>query len=216
MTAPFPSPPPETPRILHRDADILVVEKPEGLLSVPGRGEDKADCLIARLQARYPDVRLVHRLDRDTSGVMVFAMTKAAQAALGRQFEARTVTKVYTARLYGRLERMTGRVDLPLTVDWPNRPRHHVNHETGRPAQTDWEVEHLGAEETRVRLMPLTGRSHQLRVHMAELGHPILGDTLYATGPAKDFPRLMLHASRLGLRHPTSGAELMFDRPAPF
>jgi tRNA pseudouridine32 synthase / 23S rRNA pseudouridine746 synthase len=216
MKAPVPSSPPGATRVLHRDADLLVVEKPEGLLSVPGRGEDKADCLITRLQDRFPDVRLVHRLDRDTSGLMIFALTRSAQAALGRQFEARTVEKVYTARLYGRLEAMTGRVDLPLTVDWPNRPRQHVNHQIGRAAQTDWEVDHVTDVETRVRLRPLTGRSHQLRVHMAEIGHPILGDTLYADGQAKEFPRLMLHAARLGFRHPTSGAELCFDCPAPF
>lgn len=209
--------PPDVPlRVLHADDSILVADKPAGLLSVPGRGPDRADCLIARLRAVYPDVLLVHRLDLDTSGVMVFARTKAAQAALGRQFEARTTRKVYVARLAGELAEPTGRVDLPLTVDWPNRPRQHVNHETGRPAQTDWRVVKTGVGETRVRLMPVTGRSHQLRVHMAELGHPILGDPLYASGAAQDHPRLMLHAESLRFRHPDTGVMLTFTAPCPF
>lgn len=209
--------PPDVPlRILHADETVLVVDKPAGLLSVPGRGPDRADCLIARLRVVYPDVLLVHRLDLDTSGVMVFARTKAAQAALGRQFEARTTRKVYVARLAGEMAERTGRVDLPLTVDWPNRPRQHVNHETGRPAQTDWRVVKTGGGETRVRLMPVTGRSHQLRVHMAELGHPILGDPLYASGAAQDHPRLMLHAESLRFRHPDTGVMLTFTAPCPF
>ena len=195
---------------------MVVVDKPAGLLSVPGRGADRADCLIGRLRAVFPDVLLVHRLDLDTSGVMVFALGRAAQAALGRQFETRRVHKVYLARVWGRLEPPKGRVDLPLTVDWPNRPRQHVNHETGRPAVTDWRVLRAQADETRVHLMPLTGRSHQLRVHMAETGHPILGDTLYATGAARDFPRLMLHAESLALRDIESGEIISFSAPCPF
>ncbi len=209
--------PPDVPLdILHEDAQVLLVNKPAGLLTVPGKGEDKADCLIARLQVAFPDVLLVHRLDTDTSGVMVFAMTRAAQGALGQQFEKRQTKKVYLARLAGRLVPREGRVDLPLIVDWPNRPRQHVNHESGRPAQTDWQVVKYGTDETRVRLMPLTGRSHQLRVHMAELGHPILGDPLYATGAAARHPRLMLHAESLRIRHPESGKSLTFRVPAPF
>lgn len=210
------SPPDEGLRLVHHDAAIVVAEKPAGLLSVPGRGEDRADCLISRLRAVFPGVLLVHRLDLDTSGVMVFALTKAAQADLGRQFEARTVDKTYVARLAGRLEPDAGRVDLPLIVDWPNRPRQHVNHETGRPAQTDWVVTGRDDGETRVRLKPLTGRSHQLRVHMAETGHPILGDTLYATGKAQAHPRLMLHAESLSFRHPESGQPASFSVPCPF
>lgn len=209
-------PPLGPPRILHADSAILIVDKPEGLLSVPGRGEDRADCLINRLRADYPDVLLVHRLDLDTSGIMVFARTKAAQGGLGKQFEARSVTKVYVARLHGELAQATGTVDLPLIVDWPNRPRQHVNHDTGRPAVTDWQVIAVGQGETRVHLMPRTGRSHQLRVHMAELGHPILGDSLYATGAARAHPRLMLHAESLCLRHPDTGASLTVSAPCPF
>lgn len=211
------SPPADPPRILHADHEILVVDKPAGLLSVPGRGEDRADCLIARLRVLFPEVLLVHRLDLDTSGVMVFALTPHAQRVLGRQFEERQTKKVYLARLWGHLEPKAGRVDLPLIVDWPNRPRQHVNHEIGRPAQTDWRViRHDLDGTTRVRLMPLTGRSHQLRVHMMELGHPILGDPLYANGPARNFPRMMLHAESLRLRHPDSGKHMTFTAPCPF
>lgn len=209
--------PPDTPlRLVHHDADIVIVDKPAGLLSVPGRGEDRTDCLIERLRGPFPEVLLVHRLDLDTSGIMVFALTRRAQADLGQQFEKRTVRKVYIARVAGRLEPKEGRVDLPLIVDWPNRPRQHVNHETGRPAVTNWRVLRHDEGETRVRLMPETGRSHQLRVHMAEIGHPILGDPLYATGAARDFPRLMLHAESLRFRHPETGKSLTFTEPAQF
>ncbi|SHM17393.1 ribosomal large subunit pseudouridine synthase A [Paracoccus solventivorans] len=209
-------PTPEQPRLIHHDDQILVVEKPAGLLSVPGRGEDRADCLIARLRVAFPTVLLVHRLDLDTSGVMVFALTPHAQKHLGQQFERRQVKKAYVARVWGRLEPATGRVDLPLIVDWPNRPRQKVDHEQGRPAQTDWRVIRAGDDETRVRLFPLTGRSHQLRVHMASLGHPILGDPLYATGAAADHPRLMLHAESLRLRHPDSNVTHSFTARPPF
>jgi tRNA pseudouridine32 synthase/23S rRNA pseudouridine746 synthase len=209
--------PPDTPlRLIHRDSQIVVVHKPAGLLSVPGRGDDRADCLIGRLRGAFPEVLLVHRLDLDTSGVMVFALTRAAQANLGQQFEMRQVRKVYLARVRGRLEPKEGRVDLPLTVDWPNRPRQQVNHETGRAAVTDWRVVRAEQDESRVRLMPQTGRSHQLRVHMAEIGHPILGDPLYATGAARDFPRLMLHAESLRLRDIESGRSVTFSAPCPF
>ena len=209
--------PPDLPlRVMHHDSEIVVVDKPAGLLSVPGRGEDRADCLIARLRGVFPEILLVHRLDLDTSGVMVFALTRRAQADLGQQFETRQVRKTYVARLWGKLEPSEGRVDLPLIVDWPNRPRQHVNHETGRPAQTDWKVLASDGLETRVRLTPLTGRSHQLRVHMAETGHPILGDPLYAEGAARDFPRLMLHAESLRFRHPETRKTVTFTAPAPF
>lgn len=216
MTAFVYAPPPGAPVVLHADHEIVVVDKQAGLLSVPGRGEDRADCLIARLRGAFPTVLLVHRLDLDTSGVMVFALTPHAQRTLGKQFETRQVKKVYVARLAGRLEPKTGRVDLPLIVDWPNRPRQKVDHVEGRPAQTDWRVMRASDAETRVRLMPVTGRSHQLRVHMAETGHPILGDPLYATGAAAAHPRLMLHAESLRLRHPDSGVTMSFSAPVPF
>lgn len=211
------APPDEPVRVIHADHEVLLVDKPAGLLSVPGKGDHLADCMIARVQKLYPEALLVHRLDLDTSGVMVFALTRHAQRVVGLQFEERQTKKVYRARLWGRLEPKEGRVDLPLIVDWPNRPRQHVNHETGKPAQTDWRV--LGYEDsgnTRVRLYPLTGRSHQLRVHMQSLGHPILGDPLYAEGVARDFPRLMLHAESLRFRHPESGKGMSFSAPCPF
>ena len=206
----------EQPRLIHHDDQILVVEKPAGLLSVPGRGEDRADCLINRLRGAFPTVLLVHRLDLDTSGIMVFGLTPHTQKHLGQQFERRKVKKAYVARVWGRLEGKEGRVDLPLIVDWPNRPRQKVDHAEGRPAQTDWRVIRASDAETRVRLYPLTGRSHQLRVHMASLGHPILGDPLYAEGAAADYPRLMLHAESLRLRHPDSNATMSFSAPPPF
>lgn len=211
------APPDEPLRVIHADHAILVVDKPAGLLTVPGKGEDLADCLIARVQKVFPEALLVHRLDRDTSGIIVFALTRHAQRVLSAAFEARKTRKAYRARLWGHLEPKEGRVDLPLIVDWPNRPRQHVNHETGKPAQTDWKV--LGHDPdgtTRVRLFPITGRSHQLRVHMREIGHPILGDPLYAEGPARDFPRLMLHAESLRLAHPETGKGMTFTAPCPF
>ncbi|MEH7828598.1 RluA family pseudouridine synthase [Gemmobacter denitrificans] len=209
--------PPDLPLdILHRDDAILVVNKPAGLLSVPGKDPGKEDCLIERLRIPFPEVLLVHRLDCDTSGVMVFGLTRAAQGHLGQQFENRQTKKVYVARLAGRLEPAEGRVDLPLCVDWPNRPRQHVNHDIGKPAITDWRVVRHDGNTTRVRLMPQTGRSHQLRVHMLELGHPILGDPIYATGADADYPRMMLHAESLRLRHPETGTTLTFSAPCPF
>lgn len=209
--------PPETPlSVLFADDHIIVADKPTGLLSVPGRGADRADCLINRLRDPYPDILLVHRLDLDTSGVMIFARSKAAQAFLGQQFEQRLTKKIYLARLWGEVAEESGRVDLPLIVDWPNRPRQHVNFDTGKPSVTDWRVLRRGNGETRMKLMPLTGRSHQLRVHMAEIGHVILGDPLYATGAAADFPRLMLHADSLKIRHPETGAAMNFAAPCPF
>ncbi len=210
--------PPDDPlSVIHADHAILVIDKPAGLLTVPGRGEDLADCLITRVQGLYPEALLVHRLDRDTSGVIVFALTRHAQRDLSAQFEARKTKKAYRARLWGHLEPKAGTVDLPLIVDWPNRPRQHVDHENGKPARTDWKV--LGHDEdgtTRVRLFPMTGRSHQLRVHMMELGHPILGDPLYAEGQARDYPRLMLHAESLRFNHPESGKGMTFTAPVPF
>ncbi|SHI02973.1 RluA family pseudouridine synthase [Marivita hallyeonensis] len=209
--------PPDTPLdILHEDHEILVVNKPAGLLSVPGKGPELADCLIARLEAAYPQVLLVHRLDRDTSGVMVFGLTPHAQRHLGLQFEKRQTKKRYVARVAGLLKAKTGTVDLPLIVDWPNRPLQKVDHETGKPAVTEWRVLKAGDDESRVQLFPQTGRSHQLRVHMLALGHPILGDPLYAPETADRYPRMMLHAEELRLRHPDGGRGMTFRVTAPF
>ncbi len=209
--------PPQDPLdILHEDSDIVAVNKPSGLLSVPGRGEHLADCLITRVQAAFPQALLVHRLDRDTSGVMIFGQTPHAQRHLSMQFEQRKTRKTYVARVWGRLEPKVGTVDLPLIVDWPNRPLQMVDHENGKPAVTDYRVMKASDTESRVRLFPKTGRSHQLRVHMLALGHVILGDPLYAEGEARDFDRLMLHSEELRVNHPESGKGMSFRAKAPF
>ncbi len=209
--------PPNDPLvILEDDHELLFVDKPSGLLSVPGKGAHLADCLLARVQAVFPQALLVHRLDRDTSGVMVFALSAHAQRHLGLQFEKRQTKKTYIARLWGQMEESEGTVDLPIAVDWPNRPRQKIDHETGRPAITDWKVIRRKPQETRVRLMPHTGRSHQLRVHMKALGHPILGDPFYASGAAREAGRLMLHAQSLRLRHPDGGRGVTVKAKVPF
>ncbi|WP_413720739.1 RluA family pseudouridine synthase [Silicimonas sp. MF1-12-2] len=209
--------PPDLPLdVIHADHEILLVNKPHGLLSVPGKGDHLADCLLSRIQAAFPEALLVHRLDRDTSGIMVFALTPHAQRHLGLQFEKRQIKKTYVARVWGRIEEKTGTVDLPLIVDWPNRPRQMVDLQNGRPAVTDWRVMRATEEETRVRLYPKTGRSHQLRVHMKEIGHPILGDPFYSEGPAREYPRLMLHSEGIRLRHPDGGIGMTFSAKVPF
>ncbi|WP_299027350.1 pseudouridine synthase [uncultured Sulfitobacter sp.] len=210
------SPPMDPLEVLHLDHEVILVNKPAGLLSVPGRGEHLADCLLARVQAAFADALLVHRLDRDTSGVMIFAMTPYAQRHLGLQFEKRMTKKTYVARVWGVPEEKKGTVDLPLIVDWPNRPLQMVCHETGKPAQTDWRVTKDEGSTARLRLTPHTGRSHQLRVHMLSLGHPILGDPFYASGDALDYPRMMLHSEELRFKHPDGGITTKVRSKAPF
>ncbi|WPU56744.1 RluA family pseudouridine synthase [Stenotrophomonas acidaminiphila] len=197
------------------DDALLVVEKPAGLLSVPGRLPENQDCLVARLQASFPDVLTVHRLDQVTSGLMLYARGRQLQAALSMQFEQRRVHKRYEALVEGRVEGEAGEIALPLICDWPNRPRQMVDLERGKPALTRWRVlaRDAGQAWTRVALEPVTGRSHQLRLHMASAGHPIIGDCLYGAAPA---PRVQLHACRLGFVHPVSGAEMAFASPSPF
>ena len=210
------APPTDPITILHRDAHIALVDKPAGLLSVPGKGPELADCLVSRLQGADPEIRLVHRLDRDTSGVMVFARTRAAQRHLGLQFERRHVQKTYVALVGGIPTQKFGEIDLPLIADWPNRPRQMVDHARGKPARTRWRVLERQGDTTRLELTPETGRSHQLRVHLAEIGHPILGDPLYATGPWQRASRMMLHAEFLEIRHPDGGVATGFHAPCPF
>jgi len=210
------APPTDPLVVLHDDHEILVVDKPAGLLSVPGRGAHLADCLLTRIEAVYPHALLVHRLDRDTSGVMVFALTKHAQRHLGLQFEKRQMKKTYIAEVWGDVAAPEGEVDLPLIVDWPNRPLQKVDHAEGRPALTRWKRLRVREGRTRMRLMPETGRSHQLRVHMREIGHPILGDPFYAEGPAREAARMMLHAESLRLRHPDGGKGFTFKAKVPF
>lgn len=208
--------PPQDPLVvLHEDHELLVLDKPAGLLSVPGKGAHLADCLLARAQAAFPDALLVHRLDRDTSGVMVFALTPHAQRHLGLQFEKRQMKKTYVARVWGKLTEPSGTIDMPLMVDWPNRPMQMVS-DQGRQAITDWKRLKVAETESRVRMFPKTGRSHQLRVHMREIGHPILGDAFYANGKARNYPRLMLHAESLRLCHPDGGKGVTFKSTPPF
>lgn len=210
------APPHGALEVLHCDADILLLNKPAGLLSVPGKAAEHADCLETRAKADFPEALLVHRLDMDTSGVMIFAMNKAAQRHLGMQFERRHTEKTYEALVWGQ-PADEGEVNLPLITDWPNRPLQMVDHERGKSAHTKWQVLERGDEYARVNLMPTTGRSHQLRVHMLAIGHPILGDRFYALGPALSASsRLCLHAKRLALFHPTGGARVTFELNCPF
>ena len=208
--------PPDTPlRFLHEDAQILVLDKPPGLLSVPGKLANRQDCLITRLQAARWDALLVHRLDCDTSGVIIFARTKQAQGFLGQEFEQRRAQKTYIARVHGRVTEDSGSIDLPLASDWEYRPRQKVSAD-GKPALTDWQVIDRSETETRLRLTPHTGRSHQLRVHMLALGHPIVGDQIYAPETSRQYPRLMLHAETLSLHHPATRDRVTFTAPTPF
>ena len=202
--------------IHYADDLVIVVNKPSGLLSVPGRGEDKQDCVVRRVQQEFPTARIVHRLDCATSGLMVLARSADAHRELSRQFHDREVEKAYVAMVYGSLSDDTGEVRLPLMTDWPNRPKQMIS-EDGKPAHTKFEVLAREADRTRVLLTPVTGRTHQLRVHMLSLGHPILGDRLYAEGEALTASaRLMLHAWQLGFTHPGSGESLFFNPEPPF
>ena len=201
-------------KLIFSDAVMLAVEKPSGLLSVPGKGADKQDCMLSRMQAVYPDALLVHRLDMDTSGLMLFARSLEAQRALSMQFEKRAIEKVYIAWVEGCLVLDEGEIDLPLRKDMEQAlpPRHMVDLEQGKPAQTRWRVRDRLETQTRVELVPLTGRSHQLRVHMQSLGHPIVGDPIYGTPDE----RLMLHAQRLSLDHPMHGDRIELESISPF
>ena len=228
MTAP-PSPsPPASPSLgdaartlclIHVDRSLIVVNKPARLLSVPGRGPDKQDCLVVRLRDEFPDTLIVHRLDYDTSGLLVLARGAKMHRAASLLFQERRVEKRYVAVVEGRPAKDEGEIELPLIVDWPNRPLHKVDFVSGKPALTRYRV--LGYDDarhtSRVALVPETGRTHQLRVHMRSLGHPILGDTLYAHGDAGSrADRLLLHAEWLAFTHPFTGRRLAFSCAAPF
>lgn len=212
--------PPPGIDIVYADERLILCNKPSGLLTVPGKDPSLADCLEARVQARYPEhplAKVVHRLDKDTSGLLLLAFDKPALGFLGSQFEHRQIEKYYVARVWGQMEGDAGLVDLPLATDWENKPRQRVDLERGRPSQTRWEVLAREPRATRLKLVPLTGRTHQLRVHMLALGHPILGDSFYASGEAlAAADRLQLHAEMLGFTHPDDRSFRSFVAPAPF
>jgi len=205
--------------MVHVDAHCIVATKPSGLLSVPGRGEHGQDCLAARVQAEFPDALVVHRLDMSTSGLMLFARGAVAQRALSAAFAAREVHKRYIAVVHGHVDRAQGEIDLPLLADWPNRPKQKVDRDDGKPSLTRWRALGYDAtrDATRLELEPVTGRAHQLRVHLLAIGHPILGDALYAP-PAvlAQADRLLLHASSLRFMHPHTGEPIAFESDAPF
>jgi tRNA pseudouridine32 synthase/23S rRNA pseudouridine746 synthase len=207
-------PPPGAPACLHEDDAILVLVKPAGLLCAPGRGDDKQDCLVSRVRARWPDALLVHRLDLATSGLVVMARSASVHARLSAAFRERRVDKAYEALVHGTLPADAGEIDLPLAADWPNRPLQQVCEATGKPSLTRWRRLARGGCE-RVELEPVTGRTHQLRVHLAAIGCPIVGDPLYGR-EGDGAARLMLHATRLAFAHPVAGEALRFEAVAPF
>lgn len=203
--------------IIYCDDTLLVINKPGGLLSVPGRGEDKYDSLIVRIQKYYPDALIVHRLDMSTSGLMVIALGKENERAISILFQQRKVKKKYIAVVDGLVLPQKGEINLPLLTDWPNRPKQKVNFKDGKPSLTQYRVLSFNTTTTRLELTPVTGRSHQLRVHMQSLGHAILGDELYARKEAVDLAdRLLLHASYLSFQHPKTGDKLTFNSEADF
>ena len=204
---------------VHVDAHCIVAVKPSGLLSVPGRGEHGQDCLAARVQTGFADALVVHRLDMSTSGLMLFARGTAAQRVLSAAFAARAVHKRYVAVVHGRVAEAQGEIDLPLLADWPNRPKQKVDRDAGKPSLTRWRVLAYDAARhaTRLELEPVTGRAHQLRVHLLAIGHPILGDALYAPPQVlAQADRLLLHASSLRFTHPASGEPIALESIPPF
>ena len=211
--------------VFFADDHLLVVNKPSGLLSVPGRGEDKQDCLIARAQAQWPEALTVHRLDMSTSGLMVIAKGPDMQRSLSQAFAQREVHKIYEAIVAGELRTTEtddadawSDIHMPLLIDWPNRPKSKVDWAHGKPSHTQWRVKHSNlTNATRVELQPITGRTHQLRLHMMAMGHPILGDALYASPDIQaQSPRLLLHARVLQLKHPVTAEWMAFESTVPF
>jgi tRNA pseudouridine32 synthase / 23S rRNA pseudouridine746 synthase len=205
--------------LVYVDEHLVVLDKPAGLLAVPGRGEEKQDCLSARAQKLWPDALVVHRLDMATSGLFLMGRGIHVQRVLSRAFAERAVDKRYEAVVAGRVGEAgsEGAIELPLAADWPNRPLQKVDHAHGRPSMTRWRVLASDGDTTRLALEPVTGRSHQLRVHLLAIGHPILGDALYAPPSVRErAPRLLLHACALRFAHPATGEALAFDSAAPF
>lgn len=204
-------------RILYEDADLLMVRKPHLLLSIPGRHRLNKDCLITRLQATYPTASIVHRLDLDTSGILAIPLNPQTHAHISRQFQLREVHKTYHAIVYGQLEQDEGEIDLPIATDWSNRPLQKICHEQGKSALTRYQVLERGTQSSRLLLKPVTGRRHQLRIHLSEIGHPILGCDMYAHSEALAMSeRLLLHASVLDIEHPATGKRLRVECPPDF
>lgn len=211
--------PPTNPylEIVAQDDEIVVLNKPSGLLSVPGKAKEHADCLQTRVQRVFPSATVVHRLDMATSGLMVMALNKPAHRHISKQFELRETSKTYQAIVFGEVQQDSGEINLPLICDWPNRPKQMVDHERGKNALTYWQVVERRSDSTRVELKPVTGRSHQLRVHMLSMQHPIIGDRLYAHTKALQMAnRLNLHAMFLSFRHPVTEQKLQFKSAVPF
>jgi len=203
--------------IVYSDEDILVVNKPSGLLSVPGRGPDKQECLGYHLQQDFGELYIVHRLDMDTSGLMVLAKNKEAHRHLSRQFQERETEKSYHAICSGIPSQQQGSIKLPMRCDWERRPLQMIDFKQGKGAETHWQVLEQFEHHFLVELTPITGRSHQLRLHMKSLGHPILGDNLYADAKSlASSARLLLHAKSLSFNHPSSGKWMQFDIEAHF
>ncbi|MGM0629987.1 MAG: pseudouridine synthase [Pseudomonadota bacterium] len=211
--------PPTTPflQVIYEDAQLLVVDKPSGLLSVPGKRPQHKDSTYTRVQRVHPEIRVVHRLDMATSGILLLAKTKAAQSHLNRQFQDRTTHKKYIAKVWGQPPAFRGEIELPLSCDWPNRPRQHMDFFTGKPSTTFYRVSEFDGNCSRVELIPHTGRSHQLRVHMQAIGCPVLGDKFYAHSEAfSAAERLLLHAEYLCVTHPQTEQPITFHSPVPF
>jgi len=216
---PYQPPPHKQLNILYKDDYLLVIDKPSGLLSVPGRGPDKQDCMITRVQETYPEALIVHRLDMATSGILVLARDKETHRLLSKQFQERKISKQYIAVVNGRPRDDTGLIDQPMICDWPNRPKQIIDVEHGKSAQTRYEVlEYAEKNNTsRLRLIPITGRTHQLRLHCQFLGHPILGDQLYADDKTQAMAeRLLLHASNILFPHPITNQSVEISSEAPF
>jgi len=203
--------------IIYVDSALVVANKPSGLLTVPGRGEDKSDCLITRIKTVFPSTDIVHRLDMQTSGLVVLSRTRSAQRKLARSFQERQVDKNYQAWVAGCPDAESGEINLPLMPDWPNRPRQKVDMDEGKTACTRWQVLDRREDRCLLSLTPITGRTHQLRLHLAEIGHPILGDPLYAPPEVTNMaPRLYLHACNLSFEHPQTKKQTCFTSQTPF
>lgn len=204
--------------ILYQDNNLIALNKPSGLLSVPGRGEDKQDCMLSRLQSEFPEALVIHRLDMPTSGIIMFALNKEMQKVMGKLFENKLITKQYIAKVHGILKETRGLIDQPLMTDWINRPRQKIDYKQGKPSQTMFTlISVIDGKNSIVKLQPVTGRSHQLRVHMSSLGHAILGDDLYGTLQTRnESSRLLLHAEKISFIDPLTKKLINIHCPVEF